>query len=92
MLINCTGRTRVSLAGYSGELKTLPVRSTPTMDQIGRAVWVGYLDFRLSGEWRTGFTYRELWLTQFQQVVPAYQLPDPQALLVTFFLEDFVAF
>lgn len=53
--------------------------STPTIDQVGLAVTLGYLDFRFSGEWRTRFTDLALWLTQFQQMVPGYQLTDPQA-------------
>ena len=51
----------------------------PTIDQVGLAVTLGYLDFRFSGEWRTRFTDLALWLTQFQQMVPGYQLTDPQA-------------
>jgi len=54
------------------------IASTPTLDQIGLAVALGYLDFRFSGEWRTRFTDLALWLTQFQQMVPGYQLTDPQ--------------
>jgi glutathione S-transferase len=53
--------------------------ATPTIDQVGLAVTLGYLDFRFSGEWRTRFTDLALWLTQFQQMVPGYQLTDPQA-------------
>lgn len=53
--------------------------TTPTIDQVGLAVTLGYLDFRFSGEWRTRFTDLALWLTQFQQMVPGYQLTDPQA-------------
>ncbi len=53
--------------------------ATPTIDQVGLAVTLGYLDFRFSGEWRTQFTDLALWLTQFQQMVPGYQLTDPQA-------------
>ncbi len=53
--------------------------STPTIDQVGLAVTLGYLDFRFSGEWRTRFTDLALWLNQFQQMVPGYQLTDPQA-------------
>lgn len=51
----------------------------PTIDQVSLAVTLGYLDFRFSGEWRTRFTDLALWLTQFQQMVPGYQLTDPQA-------------
>ena len=57
----------------------IPVRSVPTLDQIGLAVALGYLDFRFSGEWRTQFANLALWSTQFQKMVPAYQLTDPQA-------------
>ena len=53
--------------------------ATPTIDQVGLAVTLGYLDFRFSGEWRTQSTDLALWLTQFQQMVPGYQLTDPQA-------------
>ena len=53
--------------------------ATPTIDQVGLAVTLGYLDFRFFGEWRTRFTDLALWLTQFQQMVPGYQLTDPQA-------------
>ena len=53
--------------------------ATPTIDQVGLAVTLGYLDFRFSGEWRTRFTDLAQWLTQFQQMVPGYQLTDPQA-------------
>ena len=53
--------------------------ATPTIDQVGLAVTLGDLDFRFSGEWRTRFTDLALWLTQFQQMVPGYQLTDPQA-------------
>jgi glutathione S-transferase len=53
--------------------------ATPTIDQVGLAVTLGYLDFRFSGEWRTRFTDLALWLTQFQQMVLGYQLTDPQA-------------
>ena len=53
--------------------------ATPTIDQVGLVVTLGYLDFRFSGEWRTRFTDLALWLTQFQQMVPGYQLTDPQA-------------
>ena len=53
--------------------------ATPTIDQVGLAVTLGYLDFRFSGEWRTRFTDLALWLAQFQQMVPGYQLTDPQA-------------
>ena len=53
--------------------------ATPTIDQVGLAVTLGYLEFRFSGEWRTRFTDLALWLTQFQQMVPGYQLTDPQA-------------
>ncbi len=54
------------------------IAATPTLDEIGLAVTLGYLDFRFSGEWRTRFTDLALWLTQFQQMVPGYQLTDPQ--------------
>ena len=37
--------------------------ATPTIDQVGLAVTLGYLDFRFSGEWRTRFTDLALWLT-----------------------------
>ena len=53
--------------------------ATPTIDQVGLVVTLGYLDFRFSGEWRTRFTDLALWLTQFQQMVPGYQLTDPRA-------------
>ena len=32
------------------------VSSSPTLDQIGLAVALGYLDFRFTGEWRSQFT------------------------------------
>ena len=65
---------------FSG-LRTISLRSsaTPTIDQVGLAIILGYLDFRFSGEWRTRFIVLALWLTQFQQMVPGYQLTDPQA-------------
>ena len=53
--------------------------ATPTIDQVGLAVTLGYLDFRFSGEWRTRSTDLALWLNQFQQMTPGYQLTDPQA-------------
>ncbi len=53
--------------------------ATPTIDRVGLAVTLGYLDFRFSGEWRSRFTDLARWLTQFQQLVPGYQLTDHQA-------------
>ncbi|MEE2821137.1 MAG: glutathione S-transferase family protein [Pseudomonadota bacterium] len=53
--------------------------AAPTIDQVGLAVTLGYLDFRFAGEWRTRFTDLALWLNQFQQTTPGYQLTDPQA-------------
>ncbi len=54
------------------------VSSSPTLDQIGLAVALGYLDFRFTGEWRSQFTDLAIWLTHFDQKVPSYQLTDPQ--------------
>ena len=54
-----------------------PVEQAPTLDQITWAVALGYLDFRFSGEWRTRYSGLALWLTQFQQMVPAYRATDP---------------
>ena len=54
------------------------VSSTPTLDQIGLAVALGYLDFRFAGEWRGRFTDLSLWLNHFDQQVSSYQLTDPQ--------------
>tara|TARA_B100000900_G_scaffold366729_1_gene342766 strand:- start:900 stop:1505 length:606 start_codon:yes stop_codon:yes gene_type:complete len=54
------------------------VSSSPTLDQVGLAVTLGYLDFRFAGEWRTQFTDLALWLTHFDQKVPSFQLTDPQ--------------
>ena len=51
---------------------------TPTLDQIGLACALGYLDFRFQGEWRTRFKSLAHWLTEFQQMVPAYRLTDPE--------------
>jgi glutathione S-transferase len=65
------------LQWFTGNLSEIV--ATPTIDQVGLAVTLGYLDFRFSGEWRTRFTDLALWLTQFQQMVPGYQLTDPQA-------------
>ena len=55
------------------------VSSSPTLDQVGLAVALGYLDFRFAGEWRARFTDLALWLTHFDQKVPSYQLTDPQS-------------
>jgi len=55
-----------------------PVIKTPTLDQIGLACALGYLDFRFQGEWRTRFTSLARWLTEFQQMVLAYRLTDPE--------------
>ena len=55
-----------------------PVLSTPTLDQIGLACALGYLDFRFQGEWRTRFKTLAQWLAEFQQMVPAYRLTDPE--------------
>lgn len=38
------------LSWFNGQLTD--VASTPTLDQIGLAVALGYLDFRFAGEWR----------------------------------------
>ena len=54
------------------------VSSSPTLDQVGLAVALGYLDFRFAGEWRAQFTDLTFWLTHFDQKVPSYQLTDPQ--------------
>ena len=54
------------------------VTETPTLDQVGLAIALGYLDLRFSGEWRTRFTDLALWLTRFEQIVPEYQLTDPR--------------
>ncbi|HBX26426.1 MAG TPA: glutathione S-transferase [Gammaproteobacteria bacterium] len=54
------------------------VSSSPTLDQVGLAVTLGYLDFRFAGEWRAHFTDLALWLTHFEQKVPSFQLTDPQ--------------
>lgn len=54
------------------------VAEAPTLDQVGLAVTLGYLDLRFSGEWRTRFTDLALWLTRFEQVVPEYQLTAPR--------------
>ncbi len=54
------------------------VTETPTLDQVGLAIALGYLDLRFSGEWRTRFTDLVLWLTRFEQIVPEYQLTDPR--------------
>ena len=54
------------------------VTETPTLDQVGLAIALGYLDLRFSGEWRTRFTDLVLWLTRFEQIVPDYQLTDPR--------------
>ncbi|NBS12405.1 MAG: glutathione S-transferase family protein [Gammaproteobacteria bacterium] len=55
-----------------------PILSTPTLDQIGLACALGYLDFRFQGEWRTRFKALAQWLAEFQQMVPAYRLTDPE--------------
>ncbi|MDC3032689.1 hypothetical protein OA249_01870 [Litorivicinus sp.] len=69
-------RFLVTLSG----LRTISPRSPPHRRLIKWA-WLslGYLDFRSSGEWRTRSTDLALWLTQFLQMVPGYQLTDPQA-------------
>ena len=54
------------------------VTETPTLDRVGLAIALGYLDLRFSGEWRTRFTDLVLWLTRFEQIVPDYQLTDPR--------------
>ena len=54
------------------------ITETPTLDQVGLAIALGYLDLRFSGEWRTRFTDLALWLTRFEQIVPDYQLTDPR--------------
>jgi len=54
------------------------VAEAPTLDQVGLAVTLGYLDLRFSGGWRTRFTDLALWLTRFEQVVPEYQLTAPR--------------
>ena len=54
------------------------VSSSPTLDQVGLAVALGYLDFRFAGELKARFTDLTLWPTHFDQKVPSYQLTDPQ--------------
>ena len=53
--------------------------ATPTIDKVGLEVTLGYLDFRFSDEWRMRFNDLAKWLSRFQQMVPRYQLTDPQA-------------
>lgn len=55
------------------------VMGTPTLDQIGLASALGYLDFRFQGEWRTRFKTLARWLAEFQQMVPSYRLTDPES-------------
>ena len=70
-------KVHCGLEWFTGNLTEIV--ATPTIDQVGLAVTLGYLDFRFSGEWRMRFTDLALWLTQFEQMVPGYQLTDPQA-------------
>lgn len=45
---------------------------------LGLAAGLGYLDLRLAGAWRHSHPALEQWLTEFIQVLPAYEATKPQ--------------
>ena len=80
MLIGFIGKTKKVIGGlgwFNSQLTE--ILSNPTLDQIGLAVALGYLDLRFAGEWKAAFTDLVLWQNNFDQKVPRYQLTDPQS-------------